>query len=66
MFTFINEGSLHGVMFKVLAYGFIESEFELHSRYYVHLRTNTLEKGMNLLPLSNSITVVLLQGLLKH
>ena len=22
-------------------------EFELHSRYYVHLRTNTFGKGMN-------------------
>ena len=25
------------------------SEFKLHSRYYIHFRTNTLEKGMNLL-----------------
>ena len=26
----------------------VVSEFEFHSRYYVHFRTNTLGKGMNL------------------
>ena len=33
--------------------GIVVSEFELQSRYYVHFRTNTLEKGMNplILPL---------------
>ena len=26
----------------------VVSEFEIQSRYYVHFRTNTLGKGMNL------------------
>ena len=40
---------LRGVMVKVMDYGIVESEFELQSRYYIHFRTNTLGKGMNLL-----------------
>ena len=40
-------GSPCGVMVKALAYGVVVSEFELQSRYYVHFRTNTLEKGIN-------------------
>ena len=32
---------------NVLDYNIVESEFEPKSRYYVHLRTNTLEKCMN-------------------
>ena len=35
-----------GVMVKVLDCEIVVSEFELQSRYYVHFRTNTLEKGM--------------------
>ena len=35
-----------GVVGKVLDSGREVSEFELQSRYYVHYRTNTLEKGM--------------------
>ena len=34
-------------MVKALDYGIVKSEFELHSRYYGHFRTNTLGKGMN-------------------
>ena len=36
-------------MAKVLDCSLEISEFELQSPYYVHFRTNTLEKGMNLL-----------------
>ena len=38
-----------GVMVKAMDYGIVESEFELQSCYYIHFRTNTLGKGMNLL-----------------
>ena len=37
-------------MVKAMDYVIVVSEFEPHSRYYVHIRTNTLRKGMNLLP----------------
>ena len=40
-------GGLRDVMFTALDYGIIVSEFELQSRYYVHFRTNTREKGKN-------------------
>ena len=36
-----------GVMVKAMNCRIVVSEFELHSRYYVHFRTNTLGKGMN-------------------
>ena len=36
-----------GVMVRALDCGIVASEFELQSRYYVHFRTNTLEKVMN-------------------
>ena len=35
-----------GVMVKELDCGIVIREFELQSRYNVHFRTNTLEKGM--------------------
>ena len=34
-------------MVKAMDSGIVVSEFELHSRYYVHFRENTLGKGMN-------------------
>ena len=34
-------------MVKALACEIVVSEFEDQSRYYVHLRKNTLGKGMN-------------------
>ena len=34
-------------MVKALDCSIIAREFELQSRYYVHFRTNTLEKDMN-------------------
>ena len=34
-------------MVKAMDCGILESEFVLQSRYYVHFRANTLEKGMN-------------------
>ena len=38
-------------MVKMLNYGLEVSEFELYSCYYIHIQTNTLEKGINpLLP----------------
>ena len=41
-----------GVMVKAMDYGIVVREFVLQSRYYVHFRTNTLEKAMNPLILS--------------
>ena len=33
---------------EVLDCDIVVKKFELHKRYYVHFRTNILEKGMNL------------------
>ena len=38
-----------GVMVKLLDSGIVVGEFEPQLRYYIHFRTNTLGKGMNLL-----------------
>ena len=38
-----------GVMVKAMDYGIVAYKFELHSYYYVQLRTNTLGRGMNYL-----------------
>ena len=40
-------GCPRSVMVKAIDYEIVVSEFELQSRYYVHFRTNTLDKGMN-------------------
>ena len=40
-------GCPRGVMVKAMDCGVVVREFVLQSRYYVHFRTNTLEKGMN-------------------
>ena len=50
-----NSENTRGVMVKVLDYNIVESEFELHSRYCVHLRTNTLWKDINILPVLSLI-----------
>ena len=44
-----NRGCPRGVMVKAMDCGIVVREFVLQSRYYVHFRTNTLGKGMNLL-----------------
>ena len=44
-------GCPRDVMVKVMDCEIVRSEFELHSRYYVHFRTNTPGKGMNPLTL---------------
>ena len=36
-------------MVKEFDCGIVVSEFELHSRYYFHFRTNTFREGMKLL-----------------
>ena len=36
-------------MVKAMDCEIVVSEFVLQSRYYVHFRANTIEKGMNLL-----------------
>ena len=36
-----------GVMVKAMDCRIVAREFEFQSHYYVHLRTNTLGKGMN-------------------
>ena len=43
------EEGLRGVVANEHNSNIVVSEFELQSRYYVLFRTNTLEKGMNLL-----------------
>ena len=50
-----------GVMVKAMDCGIRVSEFVLQSRYYVHFRTNTLGKSMNLLflPVMGSIVPLL-------
>ena len=40
--------SPRGVQDNVLNYVIVVSEFELQSHYYVHIRINTIGKGMNL------------------
>ena len=45
-------------MANVLEYGHKITEFELHSFYYVHFRTNALGKGVNppqILPIMGEI-----------
>ena len=39
-------GCPSGVMVKAMDCGIVISEFVLQSRYYVHFRANTCEKGM--------------------
>ena len=38
-----------GVIVKAMDGGIVVSEFDLQSRYYIHFRTNTFGKGMNLI-----------------
>ena len=57
-----NGGSPRGVMVKAMDCGIVVSEFEFQSRYYVHFRKNTLEKGMNPLILPAVDLIVLLEG----
>ena len=51
-YTYTNRGCLRGVMVKAMDCGIVVSDFEFQSHYYVHIRTNTLGKGMNHLILS--------------
>ena len=41
-----NTGGPRGVMVKAIDSGIVLSEFVFQSRYYVHIRANTLGKGM--------------------
>ena len=45
----INGGSPRDVVANVLDSDIVVSEFELQSRHYIHFRTYTHAKGMNLL-----------------
>ena len=40
-------GCPRGVVVKAMDCGIVVSEFVLQSRYCIHFRANTLEKGMN-------------------
>ena len=42
-----------GIMVKAMDGGILVSEFKLHLCYNIHFQANTLEKGMNLLVLSD-------------
>ena len=53
--TRVNRGCPRGVMVKAIYSGIVVREFVLQSRYYVHFRENTLEKGIN--PLSSQLWV---------
>ena len=46
-FTFPTMGCPRGVMVKAMDCGIVVREFVLQSRYYVHIWSNTLGKGMN-------------------
>ena len=59
LFTFVCVSPL-GVIVKALDCDLNVSEFELQSFFYVHFRTNTLEKSMNLLIPAVSDKIVLL------
>ena len=48
-------GCPRSVMVKAMDCGIVVLEFVLQSRYYVHFRANTFEKGMN--PLSSQLWV---------
>ena len=54
-------GCPHGVMVKVRDCRIVVSEFIFQSRYYIHFRANTLEKGMNplILPAMGKIVPLL-------
>ncbi len=41
------KGGARGVMVTPMDSGILVSEFVIQSRYYLHYRANTLEKGMN-------------------
>ena len=43
------DSNLYGVVVNVSDNYIKVSEFELQSRYYVHIQTNTLVKGLNLI-----------------
>ena len=53
-------GCPRGVMVKTMNCGIVVREFELHLRYYVHFRANTLKKGMDTLILPAMGEIVLL------
>ena len=55
-------GYTQAVIIKVMDCGTEVSEFELQLCYYVHFRTNTLEKCMNPLILPAIGQIVQLQG----
>ena len=45
--SFIYGGDPRSVMVNAMNCGVVVSEFVLQLRYYIHFRTNTLQKGMN-------------------
>ena len=53
-------------MVKAMDCGIVVSKFEFKSRYYVHFRANTLEKGMNPLILSAMGQIVSLMFFLEN
>ena len=57
----IVSGCPRGVMVKAMDCGIIVGEFVLQSRYYVHIRANTIGKGMNplILPAMGKIVPLL-------
>ena len=63
-------GNSRGIVANVLDCDIVVSEFEHHSPYYVHFRTNTLGEGVNPLITPsyglNSVTTVFKQEWLRH
>ena len=50
LFFFLVEGEYScNVVANVLDYNILFCEFKLQPQYYIHFRTNTLGKGINLL-----------------
>ena len=63
------EGILRWVVANVLDCKILVSKFELQSRYYVYVRTNTFGKGKKLISLSCGLTnvaTILLEGWFWH
>ena len=54
-------GCPRGLMVKELDSGFVKSEFEHQSRYYIYFQTNALGKGLNplILPAMGQIASLL-------
>ena len=54
----MSKGSTRSVVANLLDCDIVENEFELQSRFDIHVRTNTLGKGLNALVLNNPLMLI--------